>query len=762
MNAILFSREYLTMVRDGHMDSKWIDEQLLPLLPVVAQALEAQGIVVAMSLWHAIPAVALLPFYLHAKWSDRVDDPPLLATTTLLPCSGTDRRLLEEPLCTPSDAYNARVYARWCRSEMGTQLAGDFYLTDWEEGYRRHREQVAHHLLGANSYLAVDTVQPIGNCLHGSRPSLGRLASRGAPRPTLLLPGRGVLSDQALVALSSSQLAIVNLQQVRGPRTLETIRGVLARRAHLATLMVASSPSDLFALGLTEVEENVPVHACGGVPALEQLHLALVGQERLQEEQKFRFAVTELRGYSPALDAVLDLVERAWWAARQSLDTESARATVLPRLLRAEQYLHTVAPVDAGLLTSAHMLVEEAIDDEERTQERLERLLESCEHHFNAPAAWKTGVVVRNEREVERVQQAMSARWNAPFAELQGLGLEVKSVWSAPERYDSLISSGYVGNRTFDIIFASRARQATLLLDPVEARVASFHVARMQHLLERAASPATLHVLDSIAPAFARVMAHTPDTLVHIAIPAFLWNTATEDVPPVELQAPTTDQREQVLICFTDGTSTICDTCQRFDLLDREHGSHLRLASAGDLQLGDEVIVIEHDTHAVFSIRLMHLLDETVLRAECAKRLEWLAIAASSAQVQKRSAKSIQAGLQTRGVHVDYATVRTWVPKPDNVAQGLVPNQWTSFKALADELNLVFPEEVLHAYHHAVRRWRVLHRSAGRTLVRLMRHAVLGQLDAATLHEVEELWGLDARDLLRATRIRIVDEVVTA
>lgn len=750
------------MVRDDHVDSKQIDEQLLPLIPAVVQALETQGIVVVMSLWHVIPVVALLPFYLHARWPDRVDVFPLLATTTLLPCSGADRRLLEEPLCTPSDAYNARLFARWCRGEMGTQFPGDFYLTDWEEGYRRHREQVAHRLLGANSYLAVDTVQPNGTCLHGSRPSLGRLASRDAPRLALLLPGRGVLSDQALAALSSSQLAIVNLQQVRGSRTLETIRGVLARRSHLATLLIVSSPSDLFALGLTEVEEQVPVHTCGVVPALEQLKLTLVGQDRLQEEQKFRFAVTELRGYSSAFDAVLDLIERAWWAARQSLDTESARVTVLPRLLRAEQYLHAVAPADAGLLTSAHMLVEQAIDDEERTQERLERLLESCEHHFNAPTAWKTCVVVRNEREVERVREAMSTRWNAPFAELQGLGLDVKSVWSSPGDYDSLISSGYVGTRTFDVIFASRARQATLLLDPMEARVASFHVARMQHLLERAASPATLHVLDSIAPAFARVMAHAPDTLVHIAIPAFLQNTATEDVPLVELQAPTTEQREQVLICFIDGTAIICDTDQRFDLIDREHGSHLRLASAENLQQGDEVIVIEQDTHAVFSVRLMHLLDETVLRAECAKRLEWLAIAASSAQVQKRSAKGIQAGLQTRGIHVDYATVRSWVPKPDNMAQGLVPNQWTSFKALADELNLVFPEEVLRSYHYAVRRWRVLHRSAGRTLVRLMRHAVLGQLDAATLHEVEELWGLDARDLLRATRIRIVDEVVTA
>jgi len=742
------------------MDIASMDEQLLPLLPSVISALESEGIVTMVSLWHPIPAVALLPFYLHARWPDRVDRFPLLATTALLPYSGADRRLLEEPWCTPADAYKARMYARWYRSEMHIQHPDDFYLADWEEGYKRNREQVGTRRLGASSYLAIDTIQPDGTRSRGSRPYLGRLASRSAPRPTLLLPGRGILSDAAFAHLSLSQLAIVNLQQLRGTRTLDMIRRFLACRTSLPTLLIASSPSDLFALGFASIEEQVPIHACGGPPALEHLQLALVGRDRLQEEQKFRFAVTELRGYSPTLNAALDLFERAWWAARQSLDIESARATILTRLLHAEAHLQTIAPADAGLLTSAHTLLEETINDQDRTQERLERLLQVCESHFNAPSPWRTGVIVRNEDEAEHVRQAMSAHWDAPYTELQGLGLEVKSVWDSVEHYDSLISSGYIGTRTFDVIFASRARHATLLLDPVEARVASFHVARMQRLLNRAAEPSAVHVLTSIAPSFTAVMAHTPETPVHITIPTFIRDTATEFVSLTQVTTSVSGQRECILICFTDGTSIACTVDQRFDLLDREGTDALLQVSAGNLQRGDEVIVIEHDTHALFSVRLMNLLDETILRAECAKRREWLAIVSSSAQVLKRTARSIQTGLAARGVHVDAVTVRSWVRKPVDAVQGQVPLQWTSFKALADELNIVFPEEVLRTYYNAARKWRVVHRSRGRTLVRLMRHAVRGQLDAATLHEVDVQWGLDARDLLQATRIRIVDDVI--
>ncbi len=748
---------------DNHLPENHLDAQLQPLVDSVAQALETQGTVATLSLWQPVPTIALLPFSLHARWPDRIAQLPLFTTMTLLPGSGADRRLLEAPLCTPEKAYAARMYARWYRHETGTTSPGDLELVDWEEGYRRHRKEIGQRLLGANSYLAIDTVQPTGTITRGPRPSLGHFATRNARRPSLLLPGRGALSEAALTTLASTDLAVFNLQRVRGARTRETLKRVLAarRRLSLPTLLVASSPSDLFTLEDEAIEHTIPLYTTEHVPALEQLHLAPVGRDRLQLEQQFHFAITELRGYSAAVDTALDEVELAWWIARQSLDQISARAAALPRLARAEQYLASVAPADAGLLHSAHELIEKALADEECMQERLEQVLTCCNEHFKIPAYTKTIVLVRSEREVERLRQAMSTRWNASDADLLSLGLEVKSTWDEPEPCDQIIESSYLGSRTLDMIFWSGARQATLLLDAVEARAGAFHVARMRELLRRTPSTQTLGLLTTtIAPAFEAMMARTPEALVHIPLPTFLQRPASERASSLEIQPGAAESPDQVLLSFTDGSSLLCAAAQPFDLLEPEGAGGLRQRVAADLEPGDELLIIEQGTYAQFSVRLMQLLDETLLQAECARRNEWLTIVSSMAHAQHRSRRQLQDGLCARGVQVDYATVRSWVPQLSDLEKGVAPNHWYAFKALADELQIALPEEALRTYYQAARSWRVHHRNSGRVLTRLMRHAALGRLDAETLRDVETQWGWNVRDLLRATHSCVVDDLV--
>ena len=131
-----------------------------------------------------------------------------------------------------------------------------------------------------------------------------------------------------------------------------------------------------------------------------------------------------------------------------------------------------------------------------------------------------------------------------------------------------------------------------------------------------------------------------------------------------------------------------------------------------------------------------------------------------SSTAQGRSRKQLHNGLRERGVRVDYATVRSWVPQIDNIENGTVPNHWHTFKALADELQITLPEEALRTYYQAARTWRVQHRKFGRTLTRLMRHAAFGRLDTETLRNVEKQWGWGVRDLLRATRRCTVDDLV--
>lgn len=745
---------------DNRIPGNKLNEQLRPLIDSVIQAFETQGIVATLSLWHPVPALALLPFSLHARWPDQVDRLPLSATMTLLPCSGADRRLLEEPVCTPEEAYSARVFARWYRNEAKIAHDDDFYLVDWEEGYNRHRKESGQRLLGANSYLAVDTVQAEGIITRGSRPYLGRVATHRAQRPSLLIPGRGNLSEAAHTVLASTDLVIFNLQRVRGTRTRNMLKGVLAARRHLQlpTLLVASSPNDLFALEDEEIERSVPLYTTADTPTLQQLHIAPVGRDRLQLEQDFSFAVTDLRGYSAAMDIALDEIELAWWIARQSLDQISARAAALPRLAHAEQYLSSVAPADVGLLRSAHELIEHALADDACMQERLEQVLTCCEDHFKIPASTKTIVLVRGGREVEYLRQAMCTRWSVSDADLLSLGLEVKSAWSEPESCDQLIGSSYLGSRTLDMIFWSGARQATLLLDAVEARAAAWHVSRMRELLWRTPSSQTLGVLTTIAPAFEAVMARTPETLVHISLPTFLQRPTSEQVSSLEIQPGATEARDQILISFTDGATLLCATTQQFDLLETEGAGRLLQRTAADLEPGDELLIIEQETHAHFSLRLMHLLDETVLQAEHARRDQWLIIVSSTAQ--GRSRKQLHEGLRARKIQVNYATVRSWVPQADSLEKGTIPNHWYAFKALADELQIALPEEVLRTYYQAARSWRVQHRKFGRILTRLMRHAAFGRLDSETLRSVEKQWGWGVRDLLQATRRCTVDDLV--
>jgi len=738
-----------------------LEAQLLPLVSPVARALQTQGTVATLSLWQPLPALALLPFSLHALWPDRIDQFPLYASLTLAPCSGADRHLLEVPLCTPDEAYQARLYARWYRNEMQTSHTYDFYLVDWEEGYHKHRQKLGQYLLGANSYLSVETVQPKGNTIRRPRPYLGRFAIRDARRPALLLPGRGILSEAAQATLASTDLAIFNLQRLRGARTCDTLKGVLAirRRRSLPTLLVASSPNDLFALEDQEIEYGVPLYTTEYTPALQHLQLASVGRDRLQLEQQFRFAVSDLRGYSAALDRTLDECEVAWWIARQSLDQTSARTGALARLMRAEQYLACVAPADVHMLRSAHELIEHALADEACMQERLEQVIACCEEHFTIPASTKTVVLVRSRQEAAYLRQTLSDRWQTSESELQAMGLQVTHTWSEPQACDQLIGSSYPGSRTLDMIFWSGARRATLLLDAIEARVAAAHVARMLAILQRTPSPQVLGLLTTtLAPALQALAARIPEELVHISLPTFLQTPIAEQVSSQEIQPASAAAHDQILVAFTDGTTLLCAPTQQFDLLEAEGAGRVLQRTATELEPGDELLIIEQHTHAHFSVRLMQILDETLLLRERARRDTWFAIVSSTAR--GRSRRQLHIELQKRGIQVDYATVCCWVPQANRCEQGTMPMHWSTYKALAAELQIALPEETLRMYYQANRVWRTQHRTFGRTLTRLMRYAASGRLDVETLQQVERQWGWGVRDLLQATRRCIVDDLV--
>src|SRR5262249_51219779 len=113
--------------------------------------------------------------------------------------------------------------------------------------------------------------------------------------------------------------------------------------------------------------------------------------------------------------------------------------------------------------------------------------------------------------------------------------------------------------------------------------------------------------------------------------------------------------------------------------------------------------------------------------------------------------------LAAAAVKVDYQTVRAWTsPSQDD---DRVPARWEHFRALAKAVGLDLPEVALRTLFDSIRRLRIMHRTAGRKLVRKMRAARAGRLDPISLHRIEETFGIGVRELIEATRLAVIDDI---
>ncbi len=273
-------------------------------------AIEHDQLVVAQGLWQHIDGLALLPFLLHSTWADRIAAFPLNASFTLVPFSSSDAAILEEPIFAPNEVHSARYRARAQRNSDNRSHATDFYWPDWEAGYVSAKNEINERSLPSCSYITVTPVGPDGRQRSWSRPLLGRYAKRNNFRPRLMVPGRGNDSwtPDALRALTSSDLLIINLQQVRGERMMRFIQRVLA--AHDPSrpcLVVASSPSDLLFLDDPTIASLARVIPVGDEPAVPLVEVQTVGHERPQLEREFDLTLRELRGESQDHDRLVQL-----------------------------------------------------------------------------------------------------------------------------------------------------------------------------------------------------------------------------------------------------------------------------------------------------------------------------------------------------------------------------------------------------------------------------------------------------------------------
>lgn len=351
------SQETLSLTR--------VDDTLEPLLSCLSLAMTHHCPVIAHTLWNSIPYTALLPFQLHLRWPGRVSNLPLTMTCTIVPFLHVDARIVQVPLYSADEANNVRFQARAYRYASKSDCAGDFVHPDWEEGWRKHRDSFQKLLLPGCSFLSTDAISQSGQISRGNRPYLGARASRSAPRPHILVPTHGLLSDEASSLLASSDLLLVNLQKVRGLNMLAGIREVLLRRGDKQpSLIIASSPSDLSALkwnelGLTAMDCVVSI-----APRLNTVATTIIGKDRPQTERRFDFAISELRGLSPRIDTLAHLATAAWWAGRQTMVHTDREDGSLYRFSTALEQARREAPSEARLFTAAEALLTETFEDQ--------------------------------------------------------------------------------------------------------------------------------------------------------------------------------------------------------------------------------------------------------------------------------------------------------------------------------------------------------------------------------------------------------------
>jgi hypothetical protein len=737
-----------------------LDSQLDRFLPIVRRALERKSTVIALQLWERTPTIALLPFHLYLRWPERIELLSLNATFGFAPYFASDQAIVSGANVSygVSDASTARERARRNRGQAGTDQPNDFRIPDWEQGYQRHSDELKDTNLAGSSFLGVDVVSADGEIGKGNRSVLGRVAVRNAHRPFLLVPSRGGVSNPSAQLLAAVDLLIINLQGVRGRNALDSIRTILSVRAsNSSTLVVASSPSDLLALDLPSALQSAEILCLGTAPAIADVGIVTVSANRYLEDRNFEFAVDDLRGRSGAMDHLVELAKRAWWASQQSL----GQIDLDPEIKRFESALERMASNvsdDASLFTMGKDLISGVAADRERATARRAAVTDAAIN-----TSGKSGVlIVARGTSARIVREEMSSLLDLPVNALSDLGVRVESPFSysafgmAPP--DVVIVAGYFGLPTIDKILSSGGRTVRLVLDPIEARAAWWGIRKLVRFQKEHGVNDGIAALERLADGIAG------------AIPTQLRSVTTDlEILPTWFDFPTmpktlvdamrtyVENSSNVIVFLTDGTQLDVGENTRFDLLGTM-GTHLKTIIAKQLSPGDEIILLDEDSRGLFSEHLISALDTGVLKDAAEQRQLWLMLV--RAQIASRNIKpsTVAGRLAEVGDHVNTATLRSWIV--DEGAEARVPNSRERFLRLASALDIDIPDEKLVKMFDGIKRVRIGHRVAGRKLGRTIRAAYLDRLDASALSRIQKEWGLDILQLIESARVAVVDEVV--
>lgn len=730
-----------------------IDSALLPLLKAAACAAATRSRIPVLSLWDRIPFVPLLASHLHLRWPGEVQSLPLSPRIGIFPFFSPDMEMLSRPLYAAGEAQVARRAARAARAHCLSnhwRTKSDLY-PDWEQALDNRRSKLGPLVLPASSFISVDRVTESGEVRPGHRKIVGRFAPRGEPKPQFLVPARGNVTRKLVRAFDDLDLVLVNAQNARGRHLAGSIEYFLKEISdQVPMVIIASSPADLIFTRALEPPSKTPVviYRASGPPNVE---VKAVNDDRPIAERQFCFAIEGLSERSEILSRLVSQSERTWWATRQAMSPEPPREAQAFESLYADML--TRAPDgELELLEEAKRLILREAGNAGARAERREAMVNAVIHDTRSRSLL---VVVRSDAVAQDMRVALAASLDVTTNELCDLGIDVASVFGPWPTlpYDGCVSAGYFGTGTVDMIFAAGAKEAVLIVDPIEARVAVWDIERrfctipdlppsiasalhaLSKKLESCAAPSTDPIsLSTLFSSDAGARHGATSVAAHGAKPSY------------------------VCLCFTDGTTEQVTANAHFEVSGRKR-LQLQTVMAKDLQVGDQVIRINDEERAAFSDRLLRVMDEGRWRAEREKRELWLTTLRAVRTLNPVPVAEINRRLKSDRITVDPTTIRSWLPRRSSDQCG-VPDRDKVFFAFARAVGVSMPETILADWFAGIDRLRKNHRRIGRDLVKAIRGAHFGRLDPITVARMEREWGLEAKALLEAVRVGTVDDVI--
>ncbi len=730
-----------------------VDEQLESLVESLNAAVNTRSCVVVLEAWCRKPYFPLLPFHLNLRWAGRLAALPLTPSVGLAPFFETDFLIASTALYEVRDVLRRRTEGRVTRAK-DKRFSEDLAPQDWEPKAGKHTSKLGPLTLPGTSYVAIDQVGADGDITPGHRSVLGRFAVRTGLRPSVLVPRRRATSAKTASAFKTLDLLLINAQGLRARRTVSALQAILRQcTSNVPILLLASTPTDLLPLFENGIAPPTQFHFVGHIRADLRLAVTLVGRDRPSVDREFEFAVEGLDKRTPVLADLVKSAKVAWWAARQTLCQQGTEPREVHRFLAAFDRAAIQIPVDASLLTDARRLLQRELANRELQIERLHALIEATMH---VPGESEILVLVRDNEDAQELKQGLAEKLGLTTEGVEEIGVHVtgaRGYW--PDRlFSAVVTAGYFGNRTIDVLLASRARHLRLVLDPIEARAAWYHVRKSVDLLKSAAPADVQEGLQTMANEIARHVAAFGELIELSLMPSGPGQPAFSE----EAIADRPSSPQHALIIFTDGTSLEVNLHARFEVM-REAGKRLKSLQARLLEAGDQVVVLREDSHSLFSDKLLATLDHGPLARQADKRTTWLSVVKSVLGNGKRTAQSIAQTMTETGHAVDPTTVRTWL-RLDDGEEASVPDRPDRFLGFAAALGITLDREVLLDLFSGIHSWRVNHRKFGRELARAVRAACLGRLDADSLRRIERDWGMNARYLVEGARVATVDEVI--